>query len=122
MRATSKELRDSVFGSGCLQYSWWRSFKLGMDGIAPGEQPVVVTYDSPEGEGWCTSAVSDDDLFAAARKVVAEDTNWPKYQGPSASTIEQAALLLYSASNADLDADTADQLLQVAVLGSVIYG
>ncbi|MDH6123829.1 MULTISPECIES: hypothetical protein [unclassified Kitasatospora] len=122
--ATQQDTWDAIFGSGCTGYSWWRgvaaSFDMRED--APEGWSAVVRVDNPDGPGVLEFTVTHKDLMRAARKIASGKTEWPQYQGPGKETVREARNLVFNVDDADLDADSADQVPQVATLGRVIYG
>lgn len=94
------ELWKAVWGASPDTWDWWGAFDFqncDWDRIGT----VVVTVLDPADDEWVTKPVTIDDLIAAYVKL--------KEMRPS---------IHYD----DFDADTADLVLQIAVLGEVTYG
>ncbi len=117
--ATPQDTYDHVFGSGALSYHWWLDTKTtGVDGEtfkAADDWSVEVTAENGN-DGEKTVTVDHKAIMRAANKVI-EDP--PKYASGSLS--DQCKRLVFNADTADLDAAVADELLQVVVLGELVF-
>lgn len=122
---------DHTFGTGALTWEWW--IRVDQKGIGPAgdiETPdwsVKLTGGAPgfdhEGyppeltEGEVTVEVTHKAVMSAARKVLKDR---PRYA--SAALIREARNLVFNVDEADFDAASGDELLQVVVFGDVVYG
>lgn len=103
---TEQELWDGVLGSGAIQaWDWWRGvvFEDGASWETPGIVKVFA-YDE-SGAAIAPKRIAVADLVHAANKVARID--------------RKLGTNVFAITN--LDADTADLVLQVAVFGEVIY-
>lgn len=122
--ATQQDTFDHIFGSGATAHSWWEeevwSFNPTTD--APdGWSVTLFTEDRDTGEEQ-KYTVTHATIMRAVRKMISGNTEWPRAGEPSQSAVREARNLIFKADDADLDADVADQVLQVAVFGHIIYG
>ena len=119
-QATPQHTYDHMFGSGATSYSWWLGTKTtGVDmerWKATDDWSVEVTADDGN-DGETTVTVDHAAVLRAARQVIKEP---PKYA--SEALVRECKNLLFHADEADFDANSADELLQVLVLGGVVYG
>lgn len=109
--ATPKDTWDHTIGSGALTFSWW----AGMNDTD--EWPAILRIDDPDDEDNSVSAeVSHADVMRAARKIASGQVS------ANESIRRECRNLLVDPDDADLDAVAGDCVLQLAVLGDIVYG
>jgi hypothetical protein len=128
--ATPQDTFDHTFGSGALQWSWWRKTvyrNVSEDGDASGNWEVAVTAEN--GDGGETTAIVDHALIMKTARHVLDNqgktlrtATGVAYPAWSLDLERQCSSLLFNADEADLDAPCADELLQLCVLGEVVFG
>jgi hypothetical protein len=115
---TQQDTADRFFGAGADVYSWWR----GMDGSwdfreeAPDGWSMTVKIDNPDGPGQRSVMVTHSVLMGAVRRIAQGTVK----AGPEC--VENCKRFLRDPDSTDFDAGSADQVLQVATIGSVAYG
>jgi hypothetical protein len=118
--ATPQDTFDHTLGSGLLSWPWWRDAEttgVDRDGNVADDWTAKITAD--DGDNQETIVVVDHAaIMRAARKIIAGDGG----QYVSDSAKREARALIFDADECDFDASTGDELLQVAVLGQVIFG
>lgn len=130
--ASPQDTFDHVFGSGALSYEWWLRADYHID--ERGKQSaddwaVDVTADNGNG-GTVTVMVDHKLIMKTARYVLdnkgklspARPNGTQTYPAWSKALERECQRLVLSADDADFDADIADELLQLAVLGEVVFG
>lgn len=106
---TSEEVSNVVHGCGALGYGWWKSVQSEeRDGVTG----YVFEIDDPDVEdATLTKWVSEQEIVTAASKYLESVRPWSNDERDAATD--------------DLgffDANGADSVLQIAVLGEVAYG
>ena len=125
---TEQETFDHIFGSGCISYGWWASARSTVGGWdfshpAPNGWALEVEVDNPEGEGDTLKIVVDHKaLMRAIRAIAGRTIKTVAAQQPGPQCLTECRNFLFNRDAVDFDADTADQVLQVACLGAVFYG
>lgn len=101
---------DHVWGSGGTQYPWW-------DQVNP-------YADGPNASAWPVRVLTDDREFSVSRSGIERACREIRdgAHGCSEQIVREAALLVSNPTEADVDAATADCILQVACFGEVVYG
>lgn len=121
--ATPQQTWDHIFGSGCLLYDWWESVTYrGVDeagAVSPGWEADVTALTEADSDpsSTVTVTVTHADIMAAARKVMKAR---PRYASDVLG--RECRNLVFDVDEADFDAPCADELLQVIVLGEIVYG
>lgn len=123
-KATQQETHDHIMGSGALSYPWWTdvdcdhklTFAMGRE--APDGWEFTIEADNPTEEGTVKATVSHADIMRAIRKII--DGKAGKYV--SETCRKECRKMIFDLDYVDFDADTADQVLQVAIFGEVHYG
>ena len=109
---------ESIFiGSGALSYSWWEDTRLTHD--------YYEAKGYREAKSWCLDASVDDTWVTITHERVMQAVRAIVKDGHGATEVaveECQHLLEFGPDDVDFDADTADQVLQVAALGKVIFG
>jgi hypothetical protein len=117
--ASPEDTYDHALGSGALTFSWWRSTRnvrgISRDFDVADDWAVEVTAEGGDGND-VTVTVDHAAVMAAARQVIKEV---PKYA--SARLAIECRNLVFDADNADFDAAVGDELLQLIVLGELVY-
>ena len=125
--ATPQDAYDHTFGTGCLMHEWWLSIKhvkgCASDIDQPDDWEVMVTADDGDGTE-ANALVNHKRVMAAARTIAAAIETDLNGTGKFVSdTLRRECWnLVFDADEADFDAATGDELLQVAVLGEIIFG
>jgi hypothetical protein len=118
---TPQDTQIVIFGSGLEFYSWWRGMSASWDLRAP-EAPDdwcwTVKVSEPNGGGVRTALVTHSVLMGAMRTIA---------QGGGRRFVteecrSQCRAFLDDPEESDFDAALADEVLQVATLGEVVYG
>lgn len=117
--ASQQDTYDHVFGAGIpSHYEWWINFEDSFEGYdAPDGWTVTVTYEAPDTEERLNKVISHADIMRAARKIAEGKSNVVEQ-----SLIKQCRNLVFNVDAADLDANDADAVLQVAVMGNTYFG
>lgn len=117
--ATPQDTYDHTFGTGATLCEWWhdaRTAGVADDGTVTDDWSGRVTCDTGSG-GEITLTVTHEVIMRAARQIT---RTHPAYVAQA--TAAECRNLLWHADDADFDADSGDQLLQVAVLGEIVFG
>lgn len=117
--ASPQDTYDHMFGSGATSYSWWLSTKttgVDADFKASDDWSVEVSCDNGD-EGKTTTTVTHAAVLKAARKVL---DSKPQYA--SETLVVECKNLIFDADEADFDAVVGDELLQLIVLGEIVFG
>ena len=118
--ATPTDTYDHTLGSGALSWPWWR--KSETTGVSAGGEiaddwtATLVADDGNDGE--TSRTFGHAVIIGTARRVLAGGGG--RYV--SDELRRQCEALIFSADDADFDASTGDELLQIVVLGEVIFG
>lgn len=113
-----------VFGSGAQSYSWWKDTTgnaITRQGTPSDDftgWSVDVTMETGEGDT-VTKTIDHQVLMEAARTIVNPGSR-PDYIPES--VVEDIQVLHKGSLDVDLDANGADILIQVAILGEVVFG
>jgi hypothetical protein len=118
--ASPQDTFDAIFGSGAMVYSWWTNAEFtGINSsghIQTINWTVKVTADDGD-DGETVATIDHKSLLNTARQVI---KTAPTYA--SDALVRECRNLIFNADELDFDADSADQLLQVAVLGEIVFG
>jgi hypothetical protein len=123
--ATPQDTQDHMLGSGALTFSWWAGCTT-VNADTP-EWAATLTCEDGDG-GTKTAVINHEVVLTTARFVMAnvgKTLSTPRggeYPAWSRSLERQCWNLLTEPGEADLDACVADELLQLAVLGEVVFG
>lgn len=120
--ATPQDTFDHMLGSGAFSagWSWWLDVQTtglkenGYD--ATDEWTAAITADDGNG-GTVTKTIDHKTVMAAARKVLAGP---PQYA--STGLARECSHLIFDNDETDFDAPLADELLQLMVLGEIVFG
>lgn len=117
---TQADTYNHIIGAMPLTCSWYEHVTLTPDDFTLDDTAYdgwsVEWYDRDEGK---TFTVTHDDVMRAIRSMIRR-TDRPQYVSDTAA--REARNFLFNFDETDFDADTADQVLQVAAFGRVIYG
>lgn len=118
-KPTQQDTYDHIFGSGFDLYNWWGPVRPEWDQREPAPHgwSVLVPVEDGETGKLRNVLVTHSVILAAMRKLATGDV---KYASRSAA--EACRDFLNDPEDADFDAGTADEVMQVATLGQVIYG
>lgn len=108
-----------IFGALPNIFSWWVSVDLDWDVSkdAPDGWSASVTIENPnEGPATITKTVNHSVIMEAVGKIVADEV-----LHTSDKCRRECRNLLFDLDSLDYDSDTADEVLQVAVLGEAPY-
>ena len=118
--ASPQDTFDSLFGSGAMMYSWWINAEfLGIDSgghIQTDEWTAKVTAENGDG-GETTVTIDHKAILKAARQIMKVR---PEYA--SDALVRESRHLIFDADELDFDANSADEILQVIVLGEIVFG
>jgi hypothetical protein len=126
MPKTTPEDTDVIFlGSGALTYAWYFSVAQEREPGGPEGAWVLKFRDGAEDEAHPERGteyrLTHADVMKAVRKITGKG-------GQAAAKVsdecarECRTLIFNGPEDVDFDADTADQVLQVAAFGEVVYG
>jgi hypothetical protein len=117
-KPTQQDTYDHIFGSSFDIYDWWGPVRPDWDQRkeAPHGWSVLVPVRDGETNGWRKVLVTHSVILGAMRKVAKGDV---KYTSPAA--IEACKDFLKDPDDADFDANTADEVMQIATLGELVY-
>jgi hypothetical protein len=120
--ATKQDTYEWIFGSGLDTYSWWHEmrpeFDYGKDGSAPDDWLMVVRFEDPgEEDEVRTASVRHADIMRAVRKIARGNV---RYAGKYLA--KECRNMIFDVDAVDVDAGDADCILQVAVMGAIVYG
>lgn len=131
--ANQQEVFDHLFGSGCVgEYTWYHRYEPpageSKDGKVPAGWSAKITMingnDRP-----VTKEISYETVMSRARRIVREylmeDPAHPEHNtryGYGDILVQECAKLIFDPDAVDFDADSADQFLQLLVLGEVVFG
>lgn len=123
MEPTQADTETWIFGSGFATWSWWRSirrqFDYNDDHTAPDGWTWVVTADNrADGKPSVTKTITHAQLVTTFALI--RDGGGGEYV--SNRCREECKAVFTDPDDVDFDADTADQVVQVAVFGQVHYG
>ncbi|MBF6085185.1 hypothetical protein IU485_27815 [Nocardia cyriacigeorgica] len=121
---TQQESEQFIFGSNIpREYVWWVSFDRDWEYDSNDEAPdgwvYSVSYLDPDDEDEervLKKDIRHADLMRAARKIIDKDF----VVNPDIR--KEAQLMIFNPDECDIDAGAADCILQVAVLGDIVYG
>lgn len=121
-KISNADLEMHIIGSGALTYSWWRAWRPEYDydletNDAPEDWAGVLVAENPKGPGRIQVDLNGPAIRAAVNKIArggVKDLN--------RIVVAECRNLLWHPDDADLDADAADQVLQVIAFGEVVYG
>jgi hypothetical protein len=116
--ATFTDTFDHMLGSGALQFSWWRGCKV--TGAPNGEPTEAWSAEltAEDGAREHTATINHAAVMRAARAIMAGKGG----EYVSDATKRECKALVFDADDCDFDAATADEVLQVIVLGEVVFG
>ena len=118
--ATPQDTYDHTIGTGALTWPWWRKIETtgvsATGDVADDWTAEIVADDGDDGE--TSRSFGHNAIMATARRVLAGDGG----QYVSDELRRQCRALIFAADDADFDASTGDELLQIVVLGEVIFG
>lgn len=118
--ASDSDLYDMCIGSGALTYEWWAvdsTLLIDDNGNAHHGWQMEVSF-GVEDEGDIIEAILDGPRLWAA--ILACSTG--QVAGVSVATREECNTARFHPDMADFDAAIADEIMQVAVCGTAIYG
>ncbi|AYD87321.1 hypothetical protein SEA_VALENTINIPUFF_18 [Microbacterium phage ValentiniPuff] len=109
--ADAQEIDDLINGTGAMMWSWWSGWaKKTVDGVDGWEFAHDNADTEIEGAGDVTTWVSNQQIFDAAGRFIAE------------GRLQYDVKDVMTESIGYLDASDADVVLQYAVLGEAIFG
>lgn len=114
--AITQVTQDHMLGSGALSWSWW--LNAAVTGADTPAWEAALTIEDPYEEGKTRTAVVSHDVVMTTARLIVSDR--PQYA--SDALVRECRHLLADADEADFDASSANELLQVIVLGKIAYG
>lgn len=119
--ATPQDTWDHTFGACGTMFSWWLDEKHSGVSASGDVQPgwtVELTIEDGETGDPVTKTVDHATVLKFARKIASREIT--KFVGQR--TVRECQNLVFRADEADFDSALADELLQVVMLGEVVYG
>lgn len=109
-----------IFGSAADAQSWWREFSASWDARqdAPDGWVMTVKVADPDDSGWLTKIVTHSMIMGAIRRIISGEVS-ENITGACRRTCRD---FVFNRAATDFDTNTADEVLQVAVLGKIVYG
>lgn len=107
----SEQIETHIFGSGALSWDWWTGARRVDDSTWEIESCDPDWFDQH-----ALHVVTNQDLFAAARELLSDDI------GSRYARLGFLDFTMMNWDNLDLDADSADLILQQACFGEILYG
>lgn len=118
--ATPQDTFDHMIGSGALSYEWWHA--VDVNGVkangydAEDDWSAVISADNGDG-GEATATINHALVLKTARAIIKDH---PQYA--SDALIRESRHLIFNADETDFDACSADEFLQIMVLGEIVFG
>jgi hypothetical protein len=103
---TDEDIEMHIFGSGFGTWDWWQEFYNEEDGY-------TIEAENPNADGFIRRFVSYDKI----RSVVGDILS-----GRVQCSLARQQLAYGNVQEMDLDADGADQIMQIVVFGEVVFG
>ncbi|MCX4687324.1 hypothetical protein OG401_23980 [Kitasatospora purpeofusca] len=121
---TQADVWDHIIGAHGLSWDWWSECR-GTDGWdyqgdAPDGWGMAVKLDNPNADGRLSFTLDARVIMRAIRKIANKGVDGPSHAQPSDACVRECRALIFK-GDADFDAATADEVLQVAVLGRIVY-
>ena len=118
---TPQQTASMFFGAGATSYAWWEITEAygAFDVDEPDDWSVVMIawHDVDNGEMAAQMTVTHDTIVVALDNIRRQGSDL----GVSTTAWQEAALFLEAPDEADFDANSADEVLQVAVIGRVMF-
>lgn len=119
--ASPQDTFDAIFGAGAMMYSWWINAEFtGIDSagtIQTIDWTVKVTAEGADENEEVTVTIDHALILKTARQIIKAA---PKYA--SDALVRESRNLIFDADELDFDANSADEILQVIVLGEIVFG
>lgn len=115
---TPEETFGHILGACPDSYSWWDLDSNVAGQNVPDDWEVKGTVDNPDGGPALPVQLGHVEIVRAIRKIASNKAG--KYVSRSAQ--KSCSDFIFRRDEADFDAGTADEVLQVATLGEVVYG
>lgn len=117
-KITQQDTYDHIFGAGFDYLSWWGPIRPGWDQREEAPHGWYVIVPVLDGDNqWKKVLVTHSMILSAMRKLAEGDVKYA-----TASVAEGCRDFLNDPSDADFDASTADEVMQIVTLGEVVYG
>lgn len=120
-RITSDDTASIFIGSGALNYGWYNVIEFsGIDYVDKSEDDwrVVVTVPDYDDE---KHTIDHAILMRAVRRIARKEGRDIPHLSPDVR-YECLSLVFGRADDVDFDADFADQVIQVALFGKIVFG
>lgn len=118
-RITPQDTETHIMGAGATQYGWYLgsdwNYEYGDDLDAPDDWERTYEMEDPESEGTIIVTVNHDALMITIRKIASGEG------GTNRTCIEECKRFLADPEDADFDAYSADEVLQVLAYGRVVF-
>lgn len=116
---TEQDVFDHIMGAGAFTFPWWYDVEYaGIEGLDVHDfWSATIWVENPDDGLETIIFAVDHAQIMATLDVIANAA--PEYV--SRETVKQARLLLNDPDEADFDACTADEVLQVMAFGDVVY-
>lgn len=122
-KPTPQQTAGVFFGSGATSYPWWEITEAygAFEMDEPDDWSVVMIAlgdgTEPGGELVAQKTVTHDTIVLALNKIRRQGSDL----GVSTTAWQEAGIFLEDPDEADFDANSADEVLQVAVIGRVMF-
>lgn len=133
--ATARDTADLIMGAGATQYSWYPGAEVWHvsddEGNAYPDWHAVLLMDDADGpntEPYRRVTLNHDVVMAQARYVLANPGKMlrtptgTEYPAWSKALERECSNLVFNADECDFDASSADELIQLAAYGEVVFG
>lgn len=110
---TDDDIDMHILGSGCFRWSWWRKVS-----VMSSQGFVGIVADNPFGNGNIEKTITYDDIRRVMGNMLADAYPCPDYYRLAKQQIMDGI----RTGDFDFDADGADQIMQCATFGEVVFG
>ncbi|MFF1450185.1 hypothetical protein ACFVYF_18900 [Streptomyces sp. NPDC058274] len=117
-KPTQQDTYDHIFGSSFDIYNWWGPVRPEWDQRkeAPHGWSVLVPYEDGDTGEWKKALITHSVILGAMRRLAKGDVKYA-----SDSVARECRAFLKDPEDADFDANTADEVMQIATLGELVY-
>jgi hypothetical protein len=124
MTVTAQDTYDHFIGSGALSYSWYQEVAIdgtGDAGDVTGNSWTLRFVETGDDGPGMSREVTHRGVMRAVRELASAKGSDVEHLSRSCRR-ECQALVFKGADEADFDAGTADEVIQYAALGEIVYG
>lgn len=121
-KISAQNTYDHIIGSGALSYGWYLPVEIPDDPESTGADTWMLRFKEldDDGETGREFTVTHEDIVRAIRKLAGKDGADVRYL--TSVCRQECRHLLFDRDAADFDSATADEVIQFAVFGQIIYG